>query len=123
MTVMRNGIEQMRNPIQILDDLAETFNSLSETDPLKSEILTNIGQKYHANELSALLSNWDQYKKMLQDYSEGTGSAAREAEKSANKRENRLTFTIKRFLIFSILFRLAHRLPADFRPFGSGCRL
>ena len=87
MTVMRNGIEQMRNPIQILDDLAETFNSLSETDPLKSEILTNIGQKYHANELSALLSNWDQYKKMLQDYSEGTGSAAREAEKSANNWE------------------------------------
>lgn len=49
MTEYVNGVEQLRNPIDILRDLAKTYNSLSETDPLKSEITTNIGQKYHAN--------------------------------------------------------------------------
>ena len=79
-----NGVEQMRNPVEILKDLSKVFNSLSESDPLRTEILTNIGQKFHANKLSALLSGWSDYEKMLVDYSQGTGSAAIEAEKSAN---------------------------------------
>lgn len=74
-----NGVEQMRNPIDILEDLAEVFNSLSESDPLRNDILMNIGQKYQANKLSALLSGWSDYEKMLQDYAEGEGSAAEEA--------------------------------------------
>ena len=86
-TEMVNGFEQMRNPIDILEDLAKAFNSLDESDPLRTEILTNIGQKWQANKLSALLSGWSDYEKMLQDYAEGTGSAAIEAEKSANNWE------------------------------------
>ena len=82
-----NGIEKMRNPIEVLKDLAKVFNELEESDPLRTEILTNIGQKYQANKLSALLSGWSDYEKMLVDYSEGTGSAAKEAEKSANNWE------------------------------------
>nr|DAF74218.1 MAG TPA: minor tail protein [Bacteriophage sp.] len=82
-----NGIEKMRNPIEVLEDLAKVFNQLEESDPLRTEILTNIGQKYQANKLSALLSGWSDYEKMLVDYSEGTGSAAKEAEKSANNWE------------------------------------
>lgn len=82
-----NGVEKMRNPIDILEDLSKVFNSLEESDPLRTEIITNIGQKYHANKLSSLLSGWTDYEKMLQDYSEGTGSAAVEAEKSANNWE------------------------------------
>lgn len=79
MTEYVNGVEQLRNPIDILRDLAETYNSLEDSDPLKAEILTNIGQKYHANKLAALLTGWDDYEKMLTDYSEGAGSAAVEA--------------------------------------------
>lgn len=90
MTEMKDGVEQMRNPIDILKDLAKTFNSLDKKDPLRSEILTNIGQKYHANQLSALLQNFDQYEKMLFDYSEGSGSAMEEAKKSANNWEGSL---------------------------------
>ena len=85
-----NGIEKMRNPIEVLEDLAKVFNELEESDPLRTEILTNIGQKYQANKLSALLSGWSDYEKMLVDYSEGTGSAAKEAEKSANNWEGSL---------------------------------
>lgn len=49
MTEMIDGVAQMRSPIAILEDLQQVFNSLGESDPLRSEILTNIGQKYHAN--------------------------------------------------------------------------
>lgn len=90
MTEMKNGIEQLRNPIEILKDLAKTYNSLDESDPLKSQITTNIGQKYHANQLAALLSGWADYEKMLQDYSEGMGSAETEALKTANSLQGRL---------------------------------
>lgn len=87
MTELKNGVEEMRDPISILEDLQKVFNSLENSDPLRSEILTNIGQKYHANQLSALLSGWSDYKKMLQDYADGTGSAEEEAKKSANNWE------------------------------------
>ena len=84
MTETVDGIEKLRTPIAILKDLAKTYNSLDENDPLKSEITTNIGGKHHANQLSALLSGWADYEKMLVDYSNGAGSALEEADKSAN---------------------------------------
>lgn len=87
MTEMINGTKKLRNPIDILRDLAETFNELDEDDPLRAEILTNIGQKYHAQKLGALLQNMDMYDKMLVDYSEGSGSAMEESNKSANNLE------------------------------------
>lgn len=43
MTEMVNGVEQLRDPISILRDLATTFTQLDEADPLRAEILTNIG--------------------------------------------------------------------------------
>lgn len=92
MTEMVNGAEKLRNPIDILRDLAKTFNQLDEDDPLKAEILTNVGQKYHAAKLGALLQNMDMFDKMLVDYSEGSGSALEEANKSANN----LTGTINK---------------------------
>lgn len=87
MTETVNGAKRLREPIDILRDLAKTFNQLDEDDPLRAEILTNIGQKYHANKLSALLQNMDMFDKMLVDYSEGEGSALEEANKSANNLE------------------------------------
>lgn len=84
MTEFVNGTEKLRNPIEILRDLAETFNKLDEDDPLRAEILTNVGGKYQASKLAALLQNVEMMDKMLVDYSEGSGSAMAEAEKSAN---------------------------------------
>ena len=83
MTEMVNGAEKLRNPIAILRDLAATFNQLDEDDPMRAEILTNIGGKYQATKLAALLQNMDMFDKMLVDYSEGSGSAMEEANKSA----------------------------------------
>jgi TP901 family phage tail tape measure protein len=83
MTEMVNGVEQLRDPISILRDLAKTFNELDEADPMRAKILTNIGGKYQATKLAALLQNMDMFDKMLVDYSEGAESALTEAEKSA----------------------------------------
>lgn len=87
MTEFVNGTEQLRNPISILRDLAKTFNTLEESDPLRAEILSNIGGKYQAPKLAALLQNMTLFDKMLVDYSEGSGSAMEEASKSANNLE------------------------------------
>lgn len=45
MTEFVDGSEKLRNPVEILRDLAETFNELDEDDPLRAEILTNVGGK------------------------------------------------------------------------------
>lgn len=84
MTELVNGTERLRDPISILRDLAKTFNQLDGNDPLRGEILTNIGQPYHADELNALLQNMDLFDGMLSDYAAGEGSALAETEISAN---------------------------------------
>ena len=101
MTEMVDGAESLRKPMDILRDLSKTFKTLDEDNPLRAEILTNIGGKYQATKLAALLDNFEMYDKMLQDYSEGHGSAMQEAEKSAsnvtgslNKLSNTWTKTI-----------------------------
>lgn len=83
MTEFVNGAEKLRNPIEILRDLAKTFNTLDEDDPLRAEIITNVAGKFQASKLAALLQNMELFDKMLVDYSEGSGSALEEANKSA----------------------------------------
>ena len=78
-----NGMDRLRDPVSILRDLANTYNQLGAGDPLRTEILTNIGSEFHADKLAALLQNMDLYDKMLVDYSEGNGSALEQANQSA----------------------------------------
>ena len=87
---MKDGIATLRNPIDILKDLAEVYNSLPDNSDEKQGLIADLGGKYHANSLSALLSRWDLYEKMLSEFSQGVGSALEEAEKTANSWEGRL---------------------------------
>lgn len=96
MTKMVDGSERLKTPIELLKELSVAFNELPEGDTKRANILTDIGKKYHANTLSAILSDWESYESMLDLYSQGMGSAAKEAEKSANNIEgsfNRLKNT------------------------------
>lgn len=43
MTEMVDGAESLRKPMDILRDLSKTFKTLDEDNPLRAEILTNIG--------------------------------------------------------------------------------
>ena len=84
MTKMVGDTELLKTPVELIKELSEAYNTLPDGSVRKQNILTNIGGKHYANVLSAILSGYDDYEKMLQDYSEGMGSAEREAEKSAN---------------------------------------
>jgi TP901 family phage tail tape measure protein len=90
MTETVNGVKKLKTPIALIKELSSAYNSLPQGSVDKQNILTNIGGKHHANTLSAILSGYSDYEKMLQDYSDGTGSAAKEAEKSANNWEGSL---------------------------------
>ncbi len=87
---MKDGIATLRNPIEVLKELAEVYNSLPDNSADKQGLISDLGGKYHANALSALLSRWDLYEKMLSEFSQGAGSALEEAEKTANSWEGRL---------------------------------
>lgn len=84
MTEMVNGSEQLKTPIELIKELSIAFNSLPEGDIKRANILNDIGGKHHANILSSVLSDLDAYNQMLELYSQGMGSAEKEAQKSAN---------------------------------------
>lgn len=90
MTKMVDGSEKLKTPIELLHELSDVFTSLDEGDVKRANILSNIGGKWHANTLSAILSDWDTYEKILNDYSDSEGSAYEEMLKTAESWEGRL---------------------------------
>ena len=87
---MKDGVATLRNPMEVLKELAEVYNSLPDNSSDKQGLISDLGGKYHANALSSLLSRWDMYEKMLGEFSQGTGSALEEANKTADSWEGRL---------------------------------
>lgn len=87
---MKDGIARLRDPMDVLKELAEVYNSLPENSADKAGIISDIGGKYRGNVLSSILSNWDKYEKMLSDYENAEGSALEEAIKTANSWEGLL---------------------------------
>lgn len=87
---MKDGIVRLRDPMTVLKELSEVYNSLPDDSADKAGIIADIGGKYRGNVLSSILSNWDKVEKMLGDYENATGSAMNEAMKSANNWEGSL---------------------------------
>lgn len=91
----RNGVLSLRDPMDVLKELANEYNKLDDTDARKSNLLDSVGGDLAASQLDALLSQWDTYETMLQQYA-STGSMAADAEKLADSWEgslNRLSNT------------------------------
>ncbi len=84
MTKIVDGSEQLKTPIELLKELSAAFQALPEGSTQRASLVTDIGTDSHADTLSAILGNWDSYESMLALYSQGMGSAAKEAEESAN---------------------------------------
>lgn len=87
---VKDGVATLRNPMEVLKELSEVYNSLPDDSADKQGLISDLGGKYHANSLSALLSRWDLYEKMLGEFSQGTGSALEEANKTADSWAGRL---------------------------------
>lgn len=86
----KNGVLETRDAMDVLEELSEEYVKLDENDLRRTELLNSVGGKLRATQLDALLRNWDTYETMLQQYADGTGSMAREAEKTANSWEGSL---------------------------------
>lgn len=92
----KNGVLSLRDPMEVLHDLSIEYNKLEESDIRRTNLLSAVGGKLRATQLDALLRQWDTYESMLQQYADGSGSMAVEAEKTANSWEgsmNRLSNT------------------------------
>lgn len=92
----KDGITSLRDPMEVLKDLASEYSKLDSNDSRRTNLLSSVGGKLRANALNAILENYDMYEEMLQEYANGVGSMAAEAEKTANSWEgslNRLSNT------------------------------
>ena len=92
----KNGITSLRDPMEILKDLAAEYSKLDASDMRRTDLLSSVGGNLNAEALDAILGNYDTYSKMLDEYARGTGSMAAEAEKTASLWEgslNRLSST------------------------------
>ena len=73
--------------MEVLKELSVEYNKLSENDIRRTNLLNSVGGKLRSTQLDALLRQWDTYESMLQQYKDGTGSMAQEAEKTAKSWE------------------------------------
>lgn len=74
-----NDDGSFKSTYEIMDDIAEVYNSL---DPTKqADLLETIAGKNRANDVAALLSNWEQVEAAMQSAMEAEGSASAENEK------------------------------------------
>lgn len=92
----KNGVQELRDPMEVLRELSVEYNKLSDTDIRKVNLLNSVGGKLRATQLDALLRGWSDYETMLGQFADGAGSMAKEAEKTANSWEgsmNRLSNT------------------------------
>ena len=83
----KNGVLQTRDAMEVLKDLSVEYNKLNENDIKRVNLLNSVGGKLRSTQLDALLRQWDTYESMLQQYKDGTGSMAQEAEKTAKSWE------------------------------------
>lgn len=96
LSTVKNGVVSLKEPMQILKELSVEYTKLDKSDAKRANLLSAVGGKYRANALNAILENYSLYEEMLQQYADGTGSMAVEAEKTANSWEgslNRLSNT------------------------------
>lgn len=86
----KNGVNELRDPMEVLEELSKSYVKLSDTDIRKVNLLNSVGGKLRSTQLDALLRGWEDYKKMLKEFDEGSGSMDVEAKKTANSREGSL---------------------------------
>ena len=77
---VKDGAVSLKEPMQILKELSAEYTKLDKDDAKRANLLSAIGGKYRANALNAILENWSTYEKMLQQYADGDGSMAEEAD-------------------------------------------
>lgn len=84
-----NGVQSLRDPMEVLKELSAEYRKLGEHDVKKTNLLSSVGG--NSTQLDALLRQWDTYEKMSAAYSNGIGSMAQEAAVTASSWEGSTT--------------------------------
>ena len=86
----KNGVQELRDPMEVLSELSKKYKELSDTDIKKVNLLNSVGGKLRATQLDALLRGWDDYETMLGQFEAGMGSMDKEAAKTADSLQGKL---------------------------------
>ena len=73
-----NGVRELRDPMEILDELADKWSTLNSE--AQSIVLESLANKRQANVLAAIVENWDMVGKMQNEYFNSANSAIEENE-------------------------------------------
>lgn len=77
---VKDGMEQLRNPMEVIGELAEKVKKNEITQVELNDLLQGLGGKLRSNQLLALISRWDMYEEMLDTYRNAAGSAEEELD-------------------------------------------
>lgn len=77
-----------KSTYEIMQGIADVYDDLTDTD--KADLLETIAGKNRANEVAALIQNWDRVAAATESAENSTGSAMAEQEKYANSLQGRL---------------------------------
>lgn len=86
----KDGVLSLRDPMEVLGELAVIYNQLQEGDARKTSLLSAVGGGSDAAHLDALLSHWQDYENMLRLYEQSSGSMAKAAQNTADSWEGSL---------------------------------
>lgn len=90
MSTVRDGIVSLRNPMEIIKELAQVLGTLDKTDARRANILNVLGGVNRQSSVAALLDRQDIFENMLSTYASSAGSAEAEALKTAESIQGRL---------------------------------
>lgn len=71
---------EVLNPMRAIEGLSKSMKDGVLTASQLYEMISDIGGKLRASQLTALVQNWDMYESMLSDYAKSYGSAEKEVE-------------------------------------------
>lgn len=100
LSTVRDGMVSLKEPMEILRELSAAYVRLDKSDPRRLGLLDAVGGESRADALHALLTNYDLYETLLQQYADGLGSLDRQAAKTANTWEGRMNALSNSFTSF-----------------------
>ena len=74
----KDGVEQLRNPMEVIGDIAEQWEKGLITEVDLNDLVSDLGGKLRSNQLMALIQNYDMYDSMVKDFANAAGSADKE---------------------------------------------
>lgn len=80
----------LKGPMEILKELSVEYEKLDKMGTNGKSLLSFMDDENSSNALKAIVENYDMYEKLLKEYENGSGTMAREAEKTANSWEGSL---------------------------------